>query len=58
MIGLMRKSKTVQFIFEFHKLKDKNSFFALQCVIQIMLMVFLAQPNKWDSIKLFISDQS
>jgi len=58
MIGLMRKSKTVQFIFEFHKLKDKNSFFALQCVIQFMLMVFLAQPNKWDSIKLFISDQS
>lgn len=58
MIGLMRKSKTVQFIFEFHKLKDKNSFFALQCVIQIMLMVFLAQPQKWDSIKLFISDPS
>jgi len=58
MIGLMRKSKTVQFIFEFHKLKDKNSFFALQCVIQIMLMVFLAQPKKWDSIKLFISDLS
>jgi len=58
MIGLMRKSKTVQFIFEFHKLKDKNSFFALQCVIQFMLMEFFGSTKKWDSIKLFISDPS